>query len=75
MRIKPAPAAGVVADGAGPCARQQDARTAQALADLPLPCQSTFTVRSRRAFAITLTDDSAIAAAATMGDNSSPKKG
>lgn len=36
---------------------------------------STFTVLSRSAFAITLTEESAIAAAATMGDSSSPKNG
>jgi hypothetical protein len=37
--------------------------------------QSTFTARSRSAFVMTLTDDSAIAAAATTGESSSPKKG
>lgn len=36
---------------------------------------STFTVRSRSALPITLTDDSAIAAAATTGERSTPKKG
>lgn len=37
--------------------------------------QSTLTVRSRSAFAMTLTEESAIAAAATTGDSSSPKNG
>ena len=36
---------------------------------------STRTARSRSAFAITLTDDSAIAAAATTGDNNRPENG
>ena len=36
---------------------------------------STFTERSRSALAITLTDDRAMAAAATTGDNSNPKNG
>lgn len=36
---------------------------------------STRTVRSLSALAMTLTDDSAIAAAATTGDSSRPKKG
>ncbi len=39
------------------------------------PAQSTFNVRRRSAFAITLTDDSAIAAAATTGESSTPKNG
>lgn len=37
--------------------------------------RSTLTPRRRSALAITLTDDRAIAAAATTGDNSRPKKG
>jgi len=36
---------------------------------------STRTARSRSAFAITLTDDNAIAAAATTGDNNRPENG
>ena len=41
----------------------------------PLSLQFTRTVRSLNEFAITLTDDSAIAAAATTGDSNRPKKG
>lgn len=37
--------------------------------------QSTLTVRSRNELAMTLTEDRAIAAAATTGDSSTPKKG
>jgi predicted membrane protein DUF2238 len=39
------------------------------------PGSSSRNARSRSALAITLTDDSAIAAAATTGDSRSPKKG
>ena len=39
------------------------------------PHQSTSTVRRRSAFAMTLTDDNAIAAAATTGESRSPKNG
>ena len=39
------------------------------------PCQSTFNVRRRNELPMTLTDDKAIAAAATTGDSSKPKNG
>jgi hypothetical protein len=39
------------------------------------PYQSTFAVRKRSALPITLTDDRAMAAAATTGDSSRPNKG
>jgi hypothetical protein len=39
------------------------------------PCHPTFTLRKRSAFPITLTDDNAMAAAATTGDSSRPNKG
>lgn len=41
----------------------------------PSKSQSTETVRKRSAFAMTLTDDNAIAAAATTGESSKPKNG
>ena len=37
--------------------------------------QSSWAVRSRRALLMTLTDDSAMAAAAMIGDNRSPENG
>ena len=39
------------------------------------PACSMTALRSLKAFAMTLTDDSAMAAAATTGDSSSPKNG
>lgn len=40
-----------------------------------MPRPQSFTVRSRATLAITLTEDSAIAAAARIGDNRMPKIG